>query len=175
MGESLVLVGCWEPSKALLYACLPASCSWTLEKPTVFLLAVLIYLKTQHPDSQNPKLPLRVRRVILIQCHLAHPSVWPWNPGICSLLLLGFVRWQAKTLMGKFDQLARTVTCVCTHPRVHMSLWLLPRAREKGQVLAQATVFVRVAGGGSSSSQKTCREPCAIPTGRSTVGDLQTH
>lgn len=65
-------------------------------------------------DSQDLKLPWWGRRVILIQCHLAHPSVWPWNPGICSLLLLGCVRWQAKTLMGgPWSTLRTRSTALC--------------------------------------------------------------
>lgn len=131
MGERLDMVGFWALSKPLFHACLPASCSWTAQSLLCVLLTVLIYLKTQHPDSQNPKLPLWVRRVILIQSHLAHPSVWPWNPDICSWLLLGFVRWQAKTLMGNLGQLSCTVMCVCTHTRVHMCLWLTSRAKER--------------------------------------------
>lgn len=46
MGEGLYLVGFWALSKPLFYACLPASCSYTFAKPTVFPLTVLIYLKT---------------------------------------------------------------------------------------------------------------------------------
>lgn len=65
--------------------------------------------------------------------------------------------------MGNLGQLPCTVICVRTRTRVHMCLWLPSRAREKGQVLALATVFVKVACGGSSSGQKACWEPLWHP------------
>lgn len=91
-------------------------------------------------------------------------SVWPWNPGICSPLLLGFVRWQAKTLMGNLGQLQCTVMCVCTRTIVHMFVTAFKGRGERGQVLALATVFVLVTGSGSNSGQKTCREPLCHPS-----------
>lgn len=167
MGEGLDLVGYLDLCKLLFYACLPSSCSWTLAKPTVFPVTVQIYLKTLRPDSQNPKLPLWVRRVILIQCHLAHPSVWPWNPGICSLLLLGFVRWQAKTLVGNLDQLTCTVMCVCTHTWVHMSLWLPPRAERKAKCWLRSLSLLWWPVVEAAVARKHAGSPCAIPTDQS--------
>lgn len=66
--------------------------------------------------------------------------------------------------MGNLGQLSCTVMCVCTRTRVHMCLWLPSRARERGQELAQATVFVMVACGRNSSGQKTCWEPLCHPS-----------
>lgn len=123
-------------------------------------------------DSQDLKLPWWGRRVILIQCHLAHPSVWPWNPGICSLLLLGFVRWQAKTLMGgPWSTLSRAalcyiVLCFAGTRGCHMCFAKAFKDPGKGgQALAEATLFVEVAlrRGGSSMSQRTCWGPLCRP------------
>lgn len=119
--------------------------------PTVYPFIVLIHLKKQHADNQSPNLPLWVRRVILIQSHAARPSVWPWNPGICPLLLLGFVRWQAKTVMGDLGQLSCTVVRVWINTQAQTCLWVSSR----GQTLAQATVFVMVAYGTGIIGQKT--------------------
>lgn len=111
-------------------------------------------------DSQDLKLPWCGRRVILIQCHLAHPSVWPWNPGICSLLLLGFVRWQAKTRLGQLFARAAPRCVVLRFADTRGCHMCFAKAFKDpgrgGQALAGATLFVEVdpRRGGDSVSQR---------------------
>lgn len=155
-------MGFWTPNMLLFYVCLPAGCYWTFAKPTVYPHAVLIYLKT-YCSTLTARIPSCFYGLVggvLVQSHLAHPSVWPWNPGICSLLLLSFVRWQAKTLMGDLGQLSCTVVCLDTYTGV---CECLQGAKGRGQMLAQAAVFVMVACGRHSIGQKTCWEPLCHP------------
>lgn len=78
-------------------------------------------------------MPLWVREVIFIQSNLDHPSVWPKNLGRCSLLLLSFVRWQAKTLMGNLGCLLCTAKSLCTRNRVHMFVTSRDSGKERAR------------------------------------------
>lgn len=171
MGVEGIRRGDLEPWACISF--IPAAILWAvgelLLKPSVYFLnrpEIILETCWSAETARTSSCLGGGRRVILIQCHLAHPSVWPWNPGICSLLLLGFVRWQAKTLKGGPWS---TLCCVLrTHTGATCVLRKPSRTWGKGgQALAKATLFVEVAQrrGGDSMSQRTHWGPLCRPPG----------
>lgn len=92
----------------------------------------------------------------------------PLGLSIC----LALEPWHLLTVIVKLCQMTgqdshggpwSTLMHSCVFGHVHGCLWVPSRAKGRGQMLAQAAVFVMVACGSHSIGQKTCWEPLCHP------------